>query len=120
MTSNQTPKPAGRTATAPFVSDTAARERIRLAQKRESERLRGYMAATKRVAAEVAKRAAALRVHDSLIAEANEVLDEAITELVAVSGFERASILIDQPEQALRAAVRSHRARVEASGARQS
>ena len=92
-----------------FVSDAAARDRLRRAQRREADALRGYGLAMRQVAVEVSRRDAAVAVHEASIGHARERADRALAALVEASGVDRAAVLVDQPISVVRAVVKRDR-----------
>ena len=87
--------------------DERARHRLREAQQKESEAVAAVHAADAAKEAAQTKLDVLVRQHQSRIETAEEQLNLAKAELVAVSGLERAAALLDLPVKVLRSAVRA-------------
>jgi hypothetical protein len=92
-----------------FPADSSTRDRLRRAQKAERESLRKYTTASRRVAAEFAKRDQVLSAHGALIDKAQAELAKALSALVTVSGVDRAAVLVGLAPADVRASVKAHR-----------
>lgn len=75
--------------------------------------MRAFNAASRRVAAEIGKRDAALAAHEKLIATATARVDASISGLVDVSGIGRAAVLTGLDEARIRESVKQSRRRTD-------
>jgi hypothetical protein len=96
-----------RTRSARKPADALARERLREAQAAESQALSAVCVAESKVESALAKRDKAYATADSWVADANAVLDIARSELAAVSGVDRAALLLGITKTELRRSVAS-------------
>jgi len=95
------------TRTRRLPADEHARERLRAAQQRESAAVAAVYAANDNVAAAQRRLAEAIVAHEHTINDATKRLQHAQAELVAVSGLDRAALLLAEPKTALRAACKT-------------
>lgn len=82
------------TARAARPRDLQARERLRRAQQRESQALAAVCTAQRALDRAQGKRQAALAAADAVVEQAQTVVTDAQAGLVAVSGLERAAVLL--------------------------
>jgi hypothetical protein len=87
--------------------DGRARARLRDAQRLESDAVALVHAASIDRERTRAKLDAVIAKHQVAIGEADNAVSKAQSQLVSVSGIERAALLLEEPVAALRAAVRS-------------
>jgi hypothetical protein len=87
--------------------DERARARLRDAQRVESKAVAAVHAAVVKKQSEQAKLDAVIAKHQGVIDDAHHELSKAQSHLVAVSGIQRAALLLGEPVAALRAAVRA-------------
>jgi hypothetical protein len=88
-------------------ADPRAREHLREAQAAEAGALATVCAAEAKVASMVAKRDKARATADAWVAEASALLDTARSELAAVSGLDRAAVLLGINKNELRRSLSS-------------
>jgi len=96
-----------RTARRPL--DERARATLRDAQRLESDAVAAVLAAAITKESAQAKLDEIIARHQSKIDETDQALSRTQTQLVSVSGIERAALLLEQPVATLRTAVRSAR-----------
>lgn len=82
------------TARAARPRDLQARERLRRAQQRESEALTAVCTAQRALDRAQGKRQSALAAADAVVEQAQTVVTDAQAGLIAVSGLERAALLL--------------------------
>ncbi|MGN6128904.1 MAG: hypothetical protein ACTHOK_01015 [Nocardioidaceae bacterium] len=87
--------------------DEKARARLRQAQQEEAEALAAVASAARKLKQTQDKMAAAVTRHQKAVDAAELSVASAQKRLVAVSGLERSSALLDQSLSSLRAAVRT-------------
>jgi hypothetical protein len=96
-------------------ADPRARERLREAQAAETAALAAVCAAKTKVAAAQARRTKALATAAGWVNEAATLLDAARADLAAVSGADRAALLLGIPKTELRRSLAAENSRAGAA-----